>query len=122
MTATKLLDTSVWLAYFFSSNKEAKKIIEGEIGLFLTSSLSLFEMKKKFLSLKKDSEKFLDFVKNRSTIIVLTAEIAEHAAEIALHRKLGAVDALIYATSIFSQAELVTADNDFRGLEKVKII
>ena len=79
-------------------------------------------MKKKFLSLKKESEKFLDFVKNRSTIIMLTTEIAEHAAEIALHKKLGAVDVLIYATSMLSQAELITADNDFRGLEKVRII
>ncbi|MBI2666772.1 PIN domain-containing protein [Candidatus Woesearchaeota archaeon] len=122
MTATNQLDTSVWLAYFFSSSKEAKKIIEEENGLFQTSALSLFEIKKKLLALKKDPVTFLDFVKSRSTIITLTPEIAEKAAEIAISNKLGAMDALIYATSIFSKTRLITADNDFRGLERVSII
>lgn len=122
MTATKHLDTSVWLSYFFSSSKEAKKIIEEEAGLFLTSSLSLFEIRKKLLSLKKEPKTFLDFVKARSTIILPTVEIAEKAAEIAFAKKMGAMDALIYASCVLSQAELVTADNDFRGLERVQII
>jgi len=122
VTASKQLDTSVWLAYFFKSSLEAKKIIEEENGLFFTSSLSLFEIKKKLLSLQKESEKFLEFVKSRSTILPLSLEIAEKAAEIALEKKLGAVDALLYATGVLSQAEFITADNDFRKLERVRMI
>ena len=121
MTDIRCLDSSAWLLYYFGLNTEVKSIVDSG-GLILTSSLSLFEIKKKLLVLKNDPKLFLLLMKQRSIIITPTIEISEKAAEISIEKKLGAIDALIYTTSYFNNAELVTGDNDFRNLEKVKII
>lgn len=121
MIDIKCIDSSAWLSYYFGQSEIMKEIIDGE-ELLITSSLCLFEIKKKLLLLKKDSETFLQFIKERSVIIVPNTEIAEKAADIALEKRLGAMDALIYATTQMQNAELITADNDFRGLEKIRMI
>lgn len=121
MTDIKCLDSSAWLAYYFGTSEEIKPIIEKE-GLLITSALSLFEVKKRLLVLKQDPKVLLDFIKERSGIIIPDMEITEKAAEISVEKKLGAMDALIYATAQLKNAELITGDNDFRGLEKVRII
>jgi predicted nucleic acid-binding protein len=121
VTDIKCLDSSTWISYFFEESKEGKEIIEGEFTL-VTSSLSLFEIKKKLLSLKKDPKPALDFVKKRGNIVVPGTIIAERAAEISVERKLPAVDAIIYVTALISNSELITEDNDFRGLDGVKVI
>ncbi len=121
MTDIKCFDSSAWLSYYFGESEEVKEIIEGAV-LLITSSLSLFEIKKRLFSLKKEPKPLLDFIKQRSQIVVVTITIAESAAEIAVKNKLGAIDSLIYMTSRVHNAELITGDNDFRDLEKVKII
>ncbi len=121
MTDIKCVDSSAWLAYYLGSSPEAKEIIDKE-SLLITSSLCLFEIKKKLLTIKSDSEKILNFIKERSIIIVPDIDIAEKAADTAIARKLGAMDAIIYTTARAKDAELITGDNDFRGLEHIKII
>ncbi|MDP1694777.1 MAG: PIN domain-containing protein [Candidatus Woesearchaeota archaeon] len=121
MTDIKCFDSSAWLSYYFSQNSAVKSMIDSH-GLILTSSLSLFEIKKRMLNLKKDPEPLLIFMKQRSVIIMPTIEINEKAAEIAVKNKLGAMDSLIYTTSLMHEAELVTGDNDFRNIDNVKII
>jgi len=123
MTDIKLicLDSSAWLSYFFQESFEVKGIIEGE-DVLMTSSISLFEVKKRLLILKKDPEHALKLIKQRSNILVPGFIIAETAADLSLKHHLAAVDALIYASCRLSGAELITGDNDFRGLEKVRII
>ena len=121
MTDIKCLDSSAWLAYYFGKIEEIKPIIEKE-GLLITSTLCIFEVKKKILWLKQDPKIILDFIKERSGSIIPDLEIVEKAASIAVEKKLGEMDALVYATAQAKKAELITADNDFRGLEKVKII
>ena len=121
MIAIKCLDSSAWLAYYLNENSELKMIIDHS-SLIVTSSLSLFEIKKRLLSLKKETKPLLEFIKSRSEIVLPKISITEKAAELAIEKKLGAMDALIYTTSLLHQAELITGDNDFRGLEKVTII
>ena len=121
MTDIKCVDSSAWLAYHFATGTEIKEIIDTE-GLLITSSLCLFEIKKKLLLLKQEPKQFLGFVKERSSIIFPDIEIVEKAAQIAVEKKLGAMDALIYATAQLQNTELITGDNDFRGLEGVLII
>lgn len=48
--------------------------------------------------------------------------IAEKAAEVSVDNGLAAIDSIIYTTALVSNAELLTTDNDFRGLKDVKII
>lgn len=121
MIDIKCLDSSAWLAYHFGHGTNIKDLVDKGV-LIVTSSISLFEIKKKLMSMKKDFTGLLQLIKERSVIIVPSVDIAEKAAEIAVEKKLGAIDSLIYATSLISNAELVTLDNDFRGLEKVKLI
>ncbi len=121
MTDIKCVDSSTWLAYALASSKQAKTIIEGD-GLLVTSVLSIFEVRKRLIQLKRDPEAFIKFVYERSKVLVLTADIAEEAANLSFEKNLAAMDALIYATSQSCSAQLVTADNDFRGLSNVMII
>ena len=121
MIDIKCLDTSAWLAYYFAEFDEIKKIIEGE-NILLSSSLSLFEIKKKLLSLKKDPEPLLQFIKERSEIIEPNIEIVERTAEIAIQEKLAAMDALIYTTAIQHNAQLITADSDFKHCTNVILL
>lgn len=115
------MDSSAWLAYYFAGSIEAKEIVEGESTL-ITSTLSLFEIKKRLLSLHKNPQEFLEFIKQRSGLIVPDIEIVEKAAALAIEKKLAAMDALLYTTSVLHKAEFITGDNDFRGLEQVRII
>lgn len=122
MTDSKCIDSSVWINYFY--NERGKEYIDSSFTL-LTSLISIFEIKKKFLMLKQtDSEikKVLEFIKRKSIIIPLDESIVEEAAHYAVKNKLATVDALIYVSTLKNNAELVTYDNDFRGLPQVKIL
>ncbi|MEK6845963.1 MAG: hypothetical protein AABY26_04335, partial [Nanoarchaeota archaeon] len=76
MTDTKCLDSSAWLAYYFAESDEIKLIVESTFPL-ITSTLSLFEIKKRLLLLKKEPEELLAFIKHRSMIITPDTIIAE---------------------------------------------
>lgn len=121
MTGIKCLDTSAWLAYYFAESAAVKEVVESN-ALIVTSALSIFEIKKKLLSLRKDVQELLQFISARSELIPLTVPLAEQAANIAVENRLGAMDALIYTTAQSRQAELVTGDNDFRGLPNVRLL
>ncbi len=121
MTDIKCLDSSAWLAYYLAENLFVKSLVDGD-NYLITSSICIFEVKKKLLLLKKDHKSFLNFIKHKSRIIPLDMTIAEKAAEISVNNELGAVDSLIYATSFLNNSELITGDNDFREMNGVKII
>lgn len=122
MTDSKFLDTSVWIEYFFGENEIPE--IENEEHNFI-SSLSLFEIKKKLLEriLKKDEiSSKIGFIKIKSIIVYPDEKICESAAEIAFEKKVPAMDSIIYASATAKNCELITFDNDFRGLEKAKVL
>ena len=122
MTDFELLDSSVWLDYFH--NQGYKEIIESD-KIILTSSLSLFEIKKKLIGDKEKIEKIkksLDFIKIRSIIKDLNSDIAEKAAEISSEKKLPSADSIIYTTALLNNAILITFDNDFRNLNNARVL
>jgi len=118
----KCLDSSAWLAYYFGDSLFVKELVEKGEYTIVTSSLTLFEIKKRLLKLKKDAHPFLSLVKQRGSIIVPATAIAERAAQLAVEKKLGAMDALIYASALATSSELITQDSDFCGLEGVQVI
>lgn len=122
MTAIKCLDSSAWLAYYFGDSLLVKELVEKGECTIVTSSLTIFEIKKKLLKLKKDTHPFLTLVKQRGSIIIPATAIAEQAAELAVEKQLGAMDALIYVSARVISAELITRDNDFRGLPHVQML
>lgn len=122
MTDSKLIDSSVWLSYFF--NGSHKEIIDSNEILYI-SALSIFEIHKKLWKEKIEQHRIMScmtFLKKRSLIFDVTAEIADTAVALSLENDLGAVDALIYATALLKNAALLSLDNDFRGLKKAQIL
>jgi len=121
-TDSKLIDSSVWLAYLF--NGVYSDIIESD-EMLLLSVMSLFEIHRKLAKIKIDSNKIsrsMEFIKKRSLVIEVSTEISEKAVDFSLEFKLSTIDSIIYATSILSDATLVTLDNDFRGLKSVVVL
>jgi predicted nucleic acid-binding protein len=55
-------------------------------------------------------------------VAVLDESIAFAAADISLKHGLASADAFVYATAVVHAAQLVTSDNDFRGLPGVTVI
>ncbi|MBI2672020.1 PIN domain-containing protein [Candidatus Woesearchaeota archaeon] len=122
VTESKLIDSSVWLAYFF--NGFYTEIIDSE-EIFLLSVLSLFEIKNKLVKSNIEMlkiRKSIDLIKKKSLVINLNEETAEKAVEFSSKKGLAAIDSLIYTTAILNNAKLITMDNDFRNLDNVLIL
>src|SRR3989344_8900538 len=108
MTDSKLIDSSVWIDFLINGNH--KEILEQE-EIFLLSSLSIFEIKKKLIKLnygQSDIVKSLKLIKEKSNIINVNKEIAELAVDISIEKNLGTVDAIIYTTAIKHNAFLIS--------------
>ena len=122
VTDFKLIDSSVWIAYFLTGS--FKELLEGD-EMFFLSVLSLFEVKgiliKKNVPLEKVAIS-LRFVKKRSLLIDVNAEISEMAAEVSIKHKIPTIDAMIYASALKNNAVLITLDNDFRGLKSAIVM
>jgi predicted nucleic acid-binding protein len=67
----------------------------------------------------KGVKEAMGLIKERSIIVEVTEAIADSAADISLKYGLHALDALIYACAMTVNAELVTADPHFEGIEGV---
>ena len=122
MTGSKLIDTSIWLDYFYKY--KYKEIIDVSEIMFI-SVLSLFEIRKKMYKDKLDSSKIealMTFLEKKSLLQPVSKEITELAAKISFQHGIAAVDALIYATALHYNAELITRDNDFRGLPNARVL
>jgi len=122
VTDFKLIDSSVWVAYFLTGS--FRELLEGD-EMFFLSVLSLFEIKgiliKKDVPLEKVAVS-LNFVKKRSLLIDVNAEISEMAIEFSIKHKIPTIDAIVYASASKNNATLITLDNDFRNLDNVIII
>ena len=121
MTDSKLIDSSLWLDYLFNGNH--KEIIESQHVLLL-SAISLFEIERKLHKEKitpKKIKESMDFIKEKSLVIHVTADIAEKGVVVSLQHNLAAMDSMIYATALIQLATLFTLDNDFRGLRDIVI-
>ncbi len=120
----QFIDSSIWIAHFLEANEEASTTIE-EKGILFTSILSLFEVHQKCRRDKRPEDKTnktLEFMKRRAIIVNLDETIINQAVKYAIEKELHTVDALIYASAQSVNAELVTADNDFRGLSQTRVI
>jgi toxin FitB len=122
MTEYSLIDSSIWIDYLVNGNH--KELIEKEDKLLL-ATISLIEIKKKLSKLNipsKEIESKLEYIRKQSILINLDIKIAEKASELVIKKSLPIADSIVYATASINNAILYTLDNDFRGLENVKIL
>jgi toxin FitB len=111
------------LAGYFADGKQAKvfaPIIE-EIESLIVSTINLYEVGKKVSSErgKSSAHQVVAFMR-RAMVADVNADIALHAAQISLSRKLPMADSLIYATAQHHDATVWTLDSDFSELEGVR--
>lgn len=119
---SKLVDSSVWIAHISKGSFE--EVFSGDEQLFL-SVISLFEIWKKLIKDKvssSDIEKTISALRDESIILPVNEGVAEKAVKMATEKGLPMADALIYATAVVHELDLVTCDNDFRGLKGVELL
>jgi len=122
MIGTKLIDSSVWIAYFFKG--EFAELIETQ-EIFFLSVVSLYEIKKRLTKEKIEPAKIshcIHFLKKKSFIVPLNETLTEQAVDMTFHHNLAFADSIIYATSFSHGVTLYTLDNDFRNLPYVTIL
>lgn len=127
MTNKYVIDTSAWIAYFDGGEKAKalSHIIETET--IVTSLLAITELADKFSRENRSFTTHFNFVRSRSTLLSINIDICLNAAKLKqkiriTRLKFGLVDALQLATAQDEQAQFVTADNDFRGVDNVMMI
>ena len=121
---TVLFDSSAWFAYVGDNSPVVRGIVDSGEEIFV-SVISLFEIKRVLLKRGvqvQKIEKTLSFVRSRCRVFDVTRDIADFAAELSFKHGLSTADALIYASARSRNAELITGDDDFRGMKGVKIV
>lgn len=127
MSFSYVVDTSAWIEYFSATDEglKIKQIIEHEE--IATSITALLEIADKFERENRRFDVCLHFVQKRAVILPLTIELALAAAKLKKKQrekreKFSISDGVHLATAIEEGAVLLTADNDFAGLENVRLV
>lgn len=118
----KLLDTSIWIEWLTGSTLASRFKTEfSALGDVVIPCIVQYELYRWTLRERSEMEADQLIALTTSGLVVpLDTGIATLAAELSLRHKLHATDALVYATSIASNAPLVTCDAHFRELPHVE--
>jgi len=119
----KTFDSWAWVEYFRGSRsgETVRAILESD-EVLSTPSVSLAELKLKYLAERRDPSERLQFIKSRTSIVPVDASVAEDAADLKLEHHLHMVDALVLASALHVGGELVTGDRHFRGVPGVVML
>jgi predicted nucleic acid-binding protein len=117
----KVLDTCVWIEIVLGTplGVQLNSLLSNKQSV-LVPSMVQFELRR--WALREYAASTADFIvlALREAVIVPTGErVAFLAADLAKTHKLHALDALIYATALEHDAELVTCDAHFKDLPQV---
>jgi len=119
-------DSYAWLEYFLAGTKGKEVlVIVNSKEQILTPSIALAEIKVRLTKDKIDAEQIagiLDFIGKRSKILNINKEISLLAANLKIKHNLYLIDALIYASAIFTDSELLTGDLHLKGFDKIKFL
>lgn len=120
----KLIDTCGWIEWL--TNGALIKSFENYLKKpsdLIVPTLIQYELYK-WVSREKNSEFALEVIgiTETGTIVPLDTHIALYASDISREYGLAMADAIIYATSLLYDAELVTSDRHFKQLPKVNYI
>ena len=119
-----LIDSSGWIEFF----SEGPRVSEyanylKDLSQIVTPTIVLYEVYKKIKKDRTEEEALLavSFMK-KTQIIPLEESIALLAADLSLKFSFPMADAMVYATAVEKNAELITSDAHFKDLEKVILI
>lgn len=116
-----IVDTCGWIEWL--TDGKLIKTFEPyfkNIEKLIVPALVQFELYK-WICREKDAVTALEVIGVTETaeVIPLNTSLALFAAELSLKHNLAMADAIIYATTLKSKAQLITSDKHFNGLPKV---
>ena len=117
----RLIDTSAWIEFLrdTSIGQKVKQLLPAE-SEWLVPSIVQLELAK--WAMREGDEERVDGVIAKTTMCVVVAldtDLAIAAAEVWRKHKLPTADAVVYATARSHNADLVTCDSHFDGLDSV---
>jgi predicted nucleic acid-binding protein len=116
-----VIDSSGWLQ-FFGAGTHAEEFAARlrQPANVVTPTLALYEVYKWIKRERSEEEATAAVATMQKTrVIDLTEEIALTAADLSLAHRLAMADAVMLATARLHDAELITTDADFEGIEGV---
>jgi len=119
-----LVDSSGWIELFTEGSLASKysKYLKN-LAKIKTPTIVLYEVYKKIKRERTEEDALLAVsLINRTSVIPLTESIALLAADLSLKLSLPMADAIVYATALEENCELVTSDTHFKGLERVVLV
>ena len=120
----RLIDTSAWIEWLLASEagRQVNELLPTAED-WLVPTMVQFELAK-WVTRELGEHRSDEVVAFSQTCRVepLSTAIALHAADLSRTHKLAAADAIIYATALSRDADIVTCDQHFRDLPEVKLI
>ena len=119
-----LIDSSGWIE-FFSQGSRALKYANylKDLSQIITPTVVIYEVYKKIKKERTEEEALLAVsLMKKTSIIPIEESIALLAADLSLKHTLPMADAMVYATAMENDADLITSDSHFTELEKVVLI
>ncbi|MEE8278431.1 MAG: type II toxin-antitoxin system VapC family toxin [Thermoanaerobaculia bacterium] len=117
----KLVDSSGWLEYFTDGPlaDDYAAHLE-ELSEVLTSVVVLYEVYRWIKRERSEEEALLAVAQiDKTEVVPVTPTLALTAADLGLEHGLAMADAMVYATALLNQANLVTSDADLAHLQGV---
>jgi predicted nucleic acid-binding protein len=116
-----VIDSSGWIEYFVGGpHADRFACYLGPNVEIVTPTIVLYEVYKKIKRERGEEMALLITGRlNATEVIPLTASLALNAADISMRHGLAMADAIVYATSVDREAQLITGDADLRDLPGV---
>ncbi len=118
-----VIDSSGWLEFFadgpFAGEYEQRLKHPQQV---VTPTIAVYEVYK-WIRRQRSEEEALTAVATmqKTRVVPLTDELALAAADLSLSHRLAMADAIVLATARAHDAELLTGDSDFKGIERVTV-
>ena len=119
-----VLDTSAWIEWLCdSSHADSIEKYLKNLDQVVVPTIIQFELYK-WICREKEENLALNIIgmTKQAVVIPFDTAMALFAADVASAHKLAMADAIIYATTLKTETELITLDAHFKGLSKVKYI
>jgi predicted nucleic acid-binding protein len=119
-----LIDSSGWIEFFSEGPRVLKySSYLKDLSNIVTPTIVVYEVYKKIKKDRTEEEALLAVsLMKKTSLIPLEESIALLAADLSLKYTLPMADAMVYATALEKNAELITSDAHFKDLEKVILI
>lgn len=120
----RVVDTSAWIegVVLGARNRAIREELPKQADCVVPTIVQLELAKWSARNLPEDAAEALLAYTTRCVVVELDTHIAIRAAELSREHKLSTADAIIYATTLQADADLMTCDAHFEGLERVLYI